>query len=344
MDDLPHASRRSLLVLAAGSVWLPAPAAPAPVREQAMLFGSPVDLLVPADTPLAVRAEVMRGLRSMHARWNAWKPGDLGSLNAALRAGRVATTTPAIVSLIRGAARLEALSLGHFNAAIGAAVQAWGFHADRLGDAPAPAAGRLAQLRAARPSLSQLELRGLQVRSDNPAVQLDFGAYAKGVALDWALDRLRARGVAHALLNLGGNLAAMGGAAGDGQAGGRPWRVGVRDPAGPGLVATLEVRGREAVVTSGSYERWREAPGGERFTHILDPRAAAPAPGLASVTVVHRDAGLADAAATALLVAGPHRWRPLAERMGLAQVLVIDHHGRREATPALAGRLRSTPT
>lgn len=332
-------NRRALLGLAAGVVAWPAQASSPMAREDAYLFGSPVQLMVPADTPMAVRAEVMRGLRAMHERWNAWKPGELSRLNAALRAGQVATTTPALVALIQGAARLETLSLGHFNAAIGASVRAWGFHADLLGDGPPPEASSLERLRASRPSVLQLEVRGLQVRSRNPAVQLDFGAYAKGVAIDWTLDRLRARGVAHALVNLGGNLAAMGLAGGEG---GRHWRVGVRDPAGPGLVATLTTAGREAVVTSGSYERWRHADG-QRVTHILDPRSAAPAPELVSVTVVHPDAGLADAAATALLVAGAQHWQPLAERMGLLQVLVIDRFGRQQATPALAARLEAPP-
>ena len=77
-----------------------------------------------------------------------------------------------------------------------------------------------------------------------------------------------------------------------------------RDPHGPGLAAMLSVQGREAVVTSGRYERWRLADGVRR-THIIDPATGLPAAGLDSVTVLHRDAALADAAATALLVAGP---------------------------------------
>jgi thiamine biosynthesis lipoprotein len=59
------------------------------------------------------------------------------------------------------------------------------------------------------------------------------------------------------------------------------------------------------------------------------------------VTVVHPSAAVADAAATALLVAGPARWRAVAARMGVDQVLVIDRHGRRTATPRLAVRLQA---
>jgi FAD:protein FMN transferase len=72
---------------------------------------------------------------------------------------------------------------------------------------------------------------------------------------------------------------------------------------------------------------------------VLDPRAGQPAPELVSVTVVHPNAALADAAATALLVAGPVHWARVAQHMGLDQVLVIDRQGRRQVTPALSARL-----
>lgn len=328
-------TRRAVLAAATGLVLLPQPSR-AVQHERRHAFGSPIDLLLPSGAPARAGADILAGLARMNARWNAWKPGDLRALNEALAAGRAHRTTPAIAALIRGAAPLEAASLGCFNPAIGGLVGAWGFHADTLpSGGTMPAEREIARWTAARPSLSQIELHGLDVRSRNPALQLDFGAYAKGVAIDWAFDRLARRHRVHdALLNLGGNLGAMGGVEG------RAWQVGIRDPHGPGLVAALATQGREAVVTSGSYERWRRLDNGQRATHIIDPATGAPAPALVSVTVVHANAGLADAAATALLVAGPARWRTIAQRMRVDQVLVIDQAGRREATPRLAARLQ----
>lgn len=323
--------RRAWLALAAGVVLLP-PAGASVQRRQ--LFGSPAELLLPAGTPPALAATLWRGLEAMNARWNAWKPGEVSALNQAFAAGRAAPLSPALAGLIQGAAAMERLSLGCFNAGIGGLVGQWGFHADELRPGRRPTAAELAAWQQRPPSLAQVEMRGGQAFSANPALQLDFGGYAKGVALDWALDRLRLAGVGSALLNLGGNLAAMGAAEA-----GQPWQVGIRDPHGPGLVAQLAVAGREAVVTSGSYERFRVLDG-ERCTHILDPRSGAPAPQLVSVTVVHANAALADAAATALLVAGPEGWRRVAERMGVEQVLLIDRHGRQQATPRLAARLQ----
>ncbi|CAD5372286.1 FAD:protein FMN transferase [Rubrivivax sp. A210] len=321
--------RREWLALAAGLWLLP----PAQARhERRALFGSPADLLLPVAAPAAAADEVWRGLAAMNQRWNAWKPGEVSTVNAAFAAGRATRVSPSLRTLIEGAAAMERLSLGHFNAGIGGLVGQWGFHDDVMRPGQRPAAAEIAPWLATPPSLAQLEWQGLAVRSRNPRLQLDFGGYAKGVALDWALDRLQRAGMQDALLNLGGNLAAMGGTAG------RPWRVGVRDPHGPGLVATLDTRGREAVVTSGSYERWRLLDG-ERCTHILDPRLGRPAPALVSVTVVHPSAALADAAATALLVAGPLIWRTLAREMGVDAVFVVDQAGRQSVTTALEARL-----
>ncbi len=320
--------RREWLALGAGLWLLPAVAAR---HEQHRLFGTPVDLLLPPGTPAAASRAVWRGLHEMNTRWNAWKPGELSEFNQAIAHGRTARVTPALRGLIVGAAQLERLSLGHFNAGIGGLVGQWGFHADELVPGSAPSPAQLRRWMAARPGLGQLHIEGLEVRSSNPQLRLDLGGYAKGVALDWALDTLQRAGVHGALLNLGGNLAAMG------LIGGRPWRVGVRNPHGPGLVATIEVREREAVVTSGRYERFRLLDGVRRG-HVIDPHSGEPATGLASVTVVHRDAGLADAAATALLVAGRDRGPEVARRMGVQQVLVVDDQGRLTASAAMRSR------
>lgn len=333
-DDAPLTRRQALAALT-GAVLLPLvdPVAASVRHERHFLFGSPVDVMLrhAPEEPVQARIDrVMLGLQHIHREWNAWKPGDLGRINRAFREGRSARVTPALRAMIRSAARLEQASAGFFNPAIGGVVQAWGFHDDVMRPGTRPAAATLAGWREAAPSLAQVEMRGDVLASRNPRLQLDFGAYAKGVAIDRALDEFAACGQGEALVNLGGNLGAMGTTG---------WQIGIRDPFGEGLVASLATRGREAVVTSGSYERFRVLDG-ERMSHVLDPGTSAPVSDLVSVTVLHRSAGLADAAATALLVAGPQRWRQVAERMGVIDVLVIDRRERGEVTASLARRLQ----
>ena len=331
-------TRRETLTMLAGAVLLPGAARAEAAAQVArhFLFGSPVELRVrtpPGRDATTALAAVMAGLARIHRRWNAWKPGELSALNQALREGRAMRVSPALGAVLRQAARLEGESLGLFNPGIGGAIGAWGFHDDVLRPGARPSARTLAAWRAAAPSLAQLDLRGDRVTGLNPSLQLDLGGYAKGVAIDIALDRFAGAGHGAALVDLGGNLAAMSGPDEPG------WHIGIREPEGAGLVGSLVTQGREAVVTSGSYERFRVLDG-ERCTHVLDPHTLVPVSELVSVTVVHPSAGRADAAATALLVAGPQRWRRVAERMGVHCVMVIDRHDRVELTPAMAGRLR----
>jgi thiamine biosynthesis lipoprotein len=111
----------------------------------------------------------------------------------------------------------------------------------------------------------------------------------KGWAVDAALGTLRRAGLAAALVNGGGDLAAFGS-----PDPGQPWRAGVRHPWRPGsLAAVIEVRG--AVATSGSYERG---------AHLVDPRTGQPACRAASATVTGPRLALADALATALAAGG----------------------------------------
>jgi thiamine biosynthesis lipoprotein len=130
-----------------------------------------------------------------------------------------------------------------------------------------------------------------------------------GLVKGWAVERvarlLRRRGLRHLCVNAGGDVRVLGAAD---PASGRPWRVGVRDPADRRrIVAVVEAPGPQgcAVATSGSYER------GE---HVLDPRSGRPARGLGSATVVGPDLTFADAYATAALAMG---WQALrwAERL-----------------------------
>jgi thiamine biosynthesis lipoprotein len=148
-------------------------------------------------------------------------------------------------------------------------------------------------------------------------VAIDLGGIAKGYGVDEVAAVLRRAGVRDALVDLTGNMAAMGNAPGH-----PGWVVGVRDPSGrrPHL---LRIRLRdECIATSGDYEQFVAADG-RRYGHIIDPRTGASAQGLRSVTVVAASAMLADAWDTGLFVLGPEEARKLARaRDDLAVVLV----------------------
>jgi thiamine biosynthesis lipoprotein len=155
----------------------------------------------------------------------------------------------------------------------------------------------------------------VRVRTEPPAlwkdadgVEVDLSALAPGYAVDLMVGLLQAKGFANSMVECGGEVRAVG-ARPDGTA----WRIGVERArgAGPrGLLRVVELQGL-ALTTAGDYNNFR-VEGGERYTHIIDPRSgrALPYRG-ASVTVVAETCLEADALDTALMVMGPEegmRW------------------------------------
>lgn len=315
-------------------------ATPPTYRHTYTAFGSVVELTlvgVPEIRAAAAATQVAEDFAMLHDAWHAWQPGSLGRVNTLLASSGRFAAPPAVLPLITRSQTLALQSDNLFNPALGKLFALWGFHKDDPSHNAPPDPAAVAALLAARPQMQDIVVDGLFLQTANPAVQLDFGAIAKGYATDLALDRLRAQGVQHALINAGGSVKAMG------QNGTQPWRVGIRDPhQAQQALAWLEVQGTEAVVTSGSYERFFSYQG-QRYSHIIDPRTGQPATGVLAVTVVHPEGATADAAATALFLAGVKDFARIARQMGITQALLLDAAGQIYLTPALAQRLQFTP-
>ncbi|WP_181918298.1 MULTISPECIES: FAD:protein FMN transferase [unclassified Wenzhouxiangella] len=298
-------------------------------------FGTEVTITLHAknDTPEAIAA-IDREFQRMHRQWHAWEPGRLADINQAIAEDREITLSAETIEIIRHARELEAASGGLFNPAIGRLLSQWGFHASDLPDGPPPPEARVAKMVEQAPSMSDLELGDETVSSSNPAVQLDFGAYIKGVAVARALDILVGAGVEHAIVNAGGDLGVIG------RRGSRPWRAAVQHPDGEGghYLAGLNVEDGEFVFTSGNYRRYRQGEG-IRHGHIVDPRNGYPADQVSSVTVIASEGGRADAAATALAVAGAEEWGRVARDLSVERVMRVDADGTIHVTAAMADRL-----
>lgn len=303
-------------------------------RERFFAFGTLVELNVYTRDAALARAgadAVRADLARMHRDWHAWEPGPLQEVNRALARGEAIQPDPAVLAPILEARALSLRTQGLFNPAMGRLFALWGFQSDQAAGPPPPPEAVQALL-AQAPDMGDLQWEEGRLSTENPAVQLDLGAFAKGYGVHRAVDHLRALGIENAILNAGGDLRAIG------RPGDRPWRIGIRDPDGQGVLAGIEVQGDEAVFTSGDYERYFTQEG-VRYHHILDPRTGYPARGTRSVTVIHSDAGLADAASTALFIAGPDHWPHIAARLGVDKVLLLDKEGVAHMTPAMAERV-----
>ncbi len=244
-------------------------------------------------------------LRRVEATMSRFRlDSEIGMVNrlGALAPVRVGAETAGVVEAALAWAHA---SDGAFDPAIGRVVELWDVARRHVPPDAAPLA-RLAGRRLFQHVQVATERGHHAIALGDPDVHLDLGGIAKGYAVDRAVAALRAWGVRDAIVNVGGDLFALGSAPGD-----APWRVGVQSPDDPGtIVETLDAVDR-AVATSGDYEqcfRYR----GVRYHHLMDPATAAPrAASIHSVTIEAASCMQADAAATAVFGMAEGRARAL---------------------------------
>ncbi|MBI5006560.1 MAG: FAD:protein FMN transferase [Nitrosomonadales bacterium] len=313
-------------------------------QEQAYVFGTQVDVSIYGADETKARAAtvaVMHEFQRLHDMLHAWKPSELSELNAAIAQGRSKQVSPELAAMLKDAAQVSVQSGGLFNPAIGGLIQTWGFQADDF-QPVLPDAKKVAALVKAKPQLSDLSILShiawKTVSSRNRAVKLDLGGYAKGYALDRAAAILKQQGIHNALINIGGNVMALG------ARGARPWMVGIQHPRRSGPLAILELRDGEAIGTSGDYQRYFDLDG-KRYCHLIDPRSGYPVQDVQAVTILVRGehAGLrSDSNSKPLFIAGTQGWRDAAHDILLEEALLIDGQGVVHLTASMQKRLKFT--
>ena len=308
----------------------------APQRGTFLAFGGITEVEVRAPDDAAANdafAAIAQVLARDQREWHPWEMSDLMRLNAAIEQGQPYVVPPGLAGLIRRAQDGYARSGELFNPAIGGLVGLWGFHTSEFPiRTPRPPPETVAKLMAGNPRMDDLTVADNgEVVSRNRAVSLDLNGLAEGYAAEQIAEELARRGIAHALINVGGDVLALG------DAGERPWRVGISSPRHDAF-ATAQLQGREALFSSGSYNKFREVAG-QRWGHILDPRTGEPAHGVAAVSVIHPDAVIADIASTTLMIAGTAALADAAQRLGVACVVAVDEAGTVWITPAMQARL-----
>jgi thiamine biosynthesis lipoprotein len=251
-----------------------------------------------------------------------------------------------LFAVIAAGQRVSAETGGAFDITVAPLLRLWGFgpqsalQSTRDLAAPGPEFIHDAQ---AAVGYRWLELRtepDRAVRKLRASLELDVDGIAPGYAVDWISSCLSRNGMPDHLVEIGGEVRAMGKRDDD-----RPWQVAVEVPVTGErrAYAGLQLTGL-AVSTSGSYRDQRRLTDGRVVSHTIDPRTGEPVThAVVSVTVVHPRAMLADAYATAFMVLGAEEGYALAEAMELP-VLFIERTGRpgqwrERSTPAFE-RLR----
>jgi thiamine biosynthesis lipoprotein len=266
------------------------------VRRTVPLMGTIAELGVVHDDPILAHAAIdaavaeLRRVEWLMSRYRA--TSDVGRANRAATRDAV-EVSPATARVLEAAIGWAIASDGAFDPCIGRAVELWDVE-HRSAPPPDAAVRRLAARRLYR-ALDLAPGPRPRVRLGDRDAAIDLGGIAKGYGVDRAADALRRRGIERAIVNVGGDLYAIGRSLE-----GDPWRVGIRSPSDPdGLAGTIEVADA-AIATSGDYERFFEHRG-RRYHHLLDPETAAPRVSPAHSVTVRAAACIdADAAGTAV--------------------------------------------
>ena len=307
-------------------------------QQQSFVFGTQVEIGIYGVSDAEARAAsaaVLKEFDRLHHAFHAWKPSPVTELNAAFARGEKRQVTVDLAAAIRDATRYAQASDNLFNPAIGQLIALWGFQSDEFKPIK-PSSEKIAALVQAKPQMSDISIDNAGwASSRNRAVQLDFGGYAKGLALDHAAQILRAHGIRNALVNIGGNLIALG------QHDAHPWHIGIQHPRQPGAIVELDLRDGEAIGTSGDYQRFFELDG-QRYCHIIDPRTGFPASQTQSLTVLAPpgpQAGvLSDVASKPGFIADASIWEAQLARLGIKAAMRVDESGKMSLSETMAKR------
>ena len=198
------------------------------------------------------------------------------------------------------AQKVSQLSGGAFDLTVAPLVNAWGFGFEKRPDTQ----GQVDSLRLLVGYSHVRLIEGHRIEKDNPEIQLDASAIAKGFACDKVADKLQQLGVHNLLVEIGGEVVAIGH-----NSNGQPWNIGITKPIDDNTGVQQELQDRIQtdnlrLATSGNYRNFYY-DGTQKRSHTIDPRTGYPVRhSLLSATITANSCMEADALATACMVLG----------------------------------------
>ena len=256
-------------------------------------MGSPCELKLSGDSALCrgVAADCQREAGRFETRYSRFTTDSITAQINAGAGGAVVPIDAECRAILEYAGVCWSLSDGLFDITSGVLRRVW--TKDRL---QLPAPDEL------RPILAlidwqKVELSEAGVRLGMPGMEIDLGGVVKEYAADALAQRIGLAGIDSGVVNLGGDIFCVGT-----NPEGLPWRIGIKNPDGPGAIAQVGIA-NAGLATSGGYERYFEI-GGKRVSHLLNPTTGMPVESLASVSVIADQSVVAGSIATIALLKG----------------------------------------
>ena len=239
--------------------------------------------------------------------------------NAAKGPVRVSEST---FEVLQKALEFSELSDSAFDITVGPLVDLWRSAAE-VNSVPTDAELREARSRVGFEKLI-LDANEMSVKFTVDGMKLDLGGIAKGYAIDKAVEAMQKYGASGAMVDVGGDIRCFGRPPG----GKKYWLIGLQDPGetkehiGEGKTLLVLKLTDAAVATSGGYRRFALIEG-KKYSHIIDTKTGSSSEGLASVTIISKNATDTDALATAVSVMGPDEGLKLIESLAEAEAILI---------------------
>ena len=318
---------RLLLLLAAASLISPAPGCSgddSPVVSETFAMGTRCVISIygmDEDRAVKASADAFRELHRIEGLLSNWREeSEVSRLNAS-PGGHPVTVSGELFGILEASMRYSALTAGAFDVTARPVVRLWGLQrmSGEKGRVSVPGDPEIAEaLRRCGYSRVTLDGSGRSVTLP-PGMEIDLAGIGKGYGVDKCVEVLRDAGVTSALVDISGNMFAIGTPPGR-----EGWSIGIRDPrGGRGIVGKTLISG-EGIATSGNYENF-VVIGGKSYGHIVDPRTGRTVDHVLSVTVVAPSAMEADALSTGLFVLGPGESRLLLEELpGVRAVFAME--------------------
>ncbi len=302
-------------------------------RESRPLMGTVVDVAVEGRDIRALREATEAAYREMNRlsdMMNHYDPRSVVSEVNRQAGVRPVRVPPELMQVLQMAERVSRRTHGAFDITVGS-LKGWSFNPEH------PAIPSPRQIQEQLPLVNYrnvvLDPGAATVFLRRRGMRIDLGGIAKLYILHAGMEILERRGIAHAMINGGGDVEVLG------TVHGRPWRIGVRDPRRPeGVFAVIELT-HGFVVSSGDYERYF-IKDKVRYHHILDPKTGYPTHGPRQVTLVADDLDTVNGLSAAVMVLGMHEGQALIEHTPGLEGLIVGRDGQLWMTPGLEKRLK----